>query len=512
MLGLLKTGVGILLAVLLSLFVDASPAGAEDKPLPEGVKVTLEKNPHPQGDVLTVKGTKLDAGCFSGRILMQKVEPVDPDVAEPVYLFGTGDVNMTSDTALADDPDHTWAISGKKLRVPGTIPPTEVAFAVGAKYSVKISCENTVPPTVYATDLILEVIKGRGDDQPNLPPGVTVTVTPDRLGVGEVLTIEGTKFPADCQDGTVRLVPNADPNAEYQFGPSIVMVLADWKVSDSKFTRPPETTPLDPPVGTYAIKIYCIFGNRDEVTHLTGKTVTFTRDPTSPTTAAPAPTTTTPPVDHTTGTVSPTTAKPGVTEITVRGGGFGANQRLEIALATKKKMVLGATTSNVDGLYAATLKLPADAPPGDQKVTVSGLDPAGAARVTTAGLKVEDLSCSDFPAPEAAQAAMGSNGSDPHGLDPDGDGFACVATGRTNVSARSGSQTSSSSSPGGALAKSGTSRGTVLLVVSLAALTAGALLIGLSHPAVAEPVGHRRSRRLRRPRRGQPPGGGTWAP
>lgn len=352
-----------------------------------------------------------------------------------------------------------------------------------------------------------------------LPPGVTLTVTPNPLFPGYDLTVAGTAFPrGECGSAGLRMVPQAEPNKEFRFGGQGFSVEQPWTVTTDEL-KDSSLNSLPFAVGKYLIKIHCqdSFGNQRlfdtpnilEVTREDRATTTSTAPASTTTTvrasSSSSSSTATPLGISIDGTVEPTTAKPTTTPLTLRGGGFGADKELQISLNTT---LLGTTTSNGDGLYAASLKLPASSPPGDHQIKVSGPDPAGQPRTTSANLKVEALSCSDFTTQQAAQAGLAADGSDPHGLDADRDGRACQAGGQTNLSSStagaagvSGAGSGTATQPAGSLARTGTGRGPLAGMAALAAMALGALLIGLSHPAVPVAGSHHRSRqpwRLRR--------------
>jgi hypothetical protein len=73
--------------------------------------------------------------------------------------------------------------------------------------------------------------------------------------------------------------------------------------------------------------------------------------------------------------------------ITVSGGGFAAATPLTIELHSTP-VVLGTTTSDASGNYAATVVIPADTPAGAHELVVSGLDPDGQPRSVSVAITV----------------------------------------------------------------------------------------------------------------------------
>lgn len=186
--------------------------------------------------------------------------------------------------------------------------------------------------------------------------------------------------------------------------------------------------------------------------------------PPDPTTTEP-PTTTTALVTTTTiglnGTVDPNVARAGETTVTLRGNGFKPLASLQITLDTKPPTVLGTTKATDKGEYATTILIPATAPAGKHKVLVTGEGPDGASRSTTADLQV-------LAAPGTTTAR------------------------RTAAAATGGSGTAAT----GTLAATGPSESTPYLVMAgLTAMTLGAFLVGMSHPAAPSGPRHRRRRR-----------------
>jgi hypothetical protein len=74
--------------------------------------------------------------------------------------------------------------------------------------------------------------------------------------------------------------------------------------------------------------------------------------------------------------VSPVTVAPGDT-ITIQGGSFASEERLEISLSTSPPTSLGTVQSDSTGSYSATATIPGTVPLGTYTVTVSGPGPQG---------------------------------------------------------------------------------------------------------------------------------------
>jgi len=140
------------------------------------------------------------------------------------------------------------------------------------------------------------------------------------------------------------------------------------------------------------------------------------------------------------------------------------------------ELLLARTQSSATGTYAALLTLPVTAPPGGQRLRVTGPGADGRTHSTQADLTVADLDCSDFGSPAAAQVAAA--GTDPHGLDADGDGEACEAAGAASGASRA------QSTPAGTLAKTGGRFTPAETAVGLSVVALGALLVHLSRRLV----------------------------
>ncbi len=323
-----------------------------------------------------------------------------------------------------------------------------------------------------------------------------VTVTPANVTApGQMVTVAGPGFPGQqgCVIGRVLARVGEQPLEQARlFATGNLDRAAGWSFTEGSFDDGPFVA------GTYSIFLRCRDDQSTPNDYSTGAEFTIAASAIPPPTTS---TTTLPTAGQ--GTVDPTTAKPVETTITIRGGGFKPGATLQITLGTTPVTPLGSTVATDTGDYAATIKLPASAPPGNQQLVVTGPGPDDVARSTTASLTVQDLSCSDFATSEAAQAALGPGGSDPHGLDAERDGVACgvrstgsarTAAGGTGTEAGSGG----TAATGGTLPATGTENTSYGVVVGLAALTLGALLVGLSHPAVPASGQHRRRPARRR--------------
>ena len=73
--------------------------------------------------------------------------------------------------------------------------------------------------------------------------------------------------------------------------------------------------------------------------------------------------------------------------ITVAGGGFMPSTELTVELHSTP-VVLGTTTSDVYGNYSANVVIPADTPPGDHQLVVTGLGPDGQPRSVSTDITV----------------------------------------------------------------------------------------------------------------------------
>lgn len=354
------------------------------------------------------------------------------------------------------------------------------------------------------------------------PYPVPVSVSPAVVDEpDDAITVSGQGFPQGqgCAPGIILAVPAGQDVS----GPGVVKFAigvdlnAAGEPGGFSYTHIAHEFPLA--VGTYSIVITC--NETSSTTYSTSATFTVPVGATVTTTTTTTPTTSTSttlaPVEGsttsstttvgsgTTGTVDPSTAKPGVT-LTIRGSGFQADAQLQISLAGPPATALGSTVAGASGAYAATLKLPMNVAPGSHTLLVTGPGPDGASRSTTATITVQDLNCSDFTTSEAANAALGPAGADPHGLDADRDGVACeeLSSGSGGGAGGGGGGGTSGASSGtavaasGALPQTGTGHTSMVVMGGLAAMTLGALLVGLSHPA--QPAGgqHRRRRTRRR--------------
>jgi LPXTG-motif cell wall-anchored protein len=306
---------------------------------------------------------------------------------------------------------------------------------------------------------------------------IGVTVSPTTLSAyGQTVTVTGDPFPGafGCRRGRILATVGAQQPSEAQ-------VL----VSDVNLDQPKEgattwsytsgvgfddglgnRTPFGS--GTYTILLDCTDDRSQQAYYTTSAEFTVLASATTTTTATTvasstsssssvvATSTTLP---GTTGTVDPSTATAGVTSITVRGGGFKPGATLQISLKTTPPLALGTTTATDTGAYAASLKLPASAPAGSQQLVVTGPAPDGTTRSTTATLTV------------VAASAASSSGS--------------VASGSSG----------STAAASGTLPQTGADHASVEVMAGLTALTLGALLVGLSHPAAPASGRHRRRRR-----------------
>lgn len=148
---------------------------------------------------------------------------------------------------------------------------------------------------------------------------------------------------------------------------------------------------------------------------------TPTTAPTAPT--APSTTEATPPTAPTT-TSEPTTTAPSGPEVTVdaqevapgdlvtvRGGGFAADTRLDIELHSTP-VRLATTMSAGDGSFAVEVTIPIGTAPGDHEIVASGLDPTGRTRsvatpIVVAATPVE-APTTDPPAEAGTPTATGA--------------------------------------------------------------------------------------------------------
>lgn len=338
--------------------------------------------------------------------------------------------------------------------------------------------------------VLATVALGTGASAESFPIYRDVKVSPATVSTpDQEVVVSGPGFPGQqgCVIGRIlALVPGA-PLAEAR----VLLGPVNLDVPVWSYTR---TSASDGPIpaGTYDLLLSCIDDAANSQIRSTEAVLTVTSSATTTTTSttAPPPTTATTVAPPTTGratgtgaSVEPTTAKPGFTTLTIRGGGFKPSAPLQISIRGTKVMQLGTTAATATGEYAVTLVLPTATSPGAQQLVVSGLGPDGVSRSTSVDLTVGDLNCSDFATPEAAQAGLGTDGSDPHKLDPERDGAACKRVpGRRAAGGKP------------ALATTGTGRGTIGVVAGLMALTLGSFFMGFSHPRVPGAGLHRRGR------------------
>lgn len=300
------------------------------------------------------------------------------------------------------------------------------------------------------------------------PPGVhRIDVTPDTVTAPlQEITLSGNGFPGQigCVFGQLVALPAGQTSPVeaprllqgFDFDGPWSQVVTEFANGDNFFE------------GTFTLLLICRNNlDNDEVTYQTGATLTVTAagvPPPDPTTTIPPPptTTTTAAVTTTTigtnGTVDPTTARAGQTTVTIRGNGFKALAKLDITLNTRRPTPLGTVNAFADGTYAATILIPANAPAGQHKLLVTGPGPDDVTRSTTADLRVL-----------ASSTGTGTN---------------------TRTAAATGSTGSTATLPA-----TGPSESTPYFVMAgLTAMTLGAFLVGMSHPAVPSRGRHRRRR------------------
>lgn len=298
-----------------------------------------------------------------------------------------------------------------------------------------------------------------------------ITVTPDVVDEPkEKITLSGPGFPDQqgCRFGSILALKEGQPlNSETK-----VLLAGNFDAEwETKVDRWEDRTPFT--AGVFTLLLVC----RDdsgglERTFRTGATLTVEEsgvpapDPTTsvePGTGGPGTTTTT--TASTQGTVDPTTARAGETTVTIRGNGFKPLADLEIALDTTPRTVLGTTKAKENGEYAATILIPATAPAGQHKLLVTGPGPDGVTRSTSADLLV-------IAAPTTG--------------------------GGTGTRTRTATATGNAGTAAGELPATGpTERTPYLVMAALTAMTLGAFLVGMSHPA-APSRGRQRRRGLHR--------------
>jgi len=317
---------------------------------------------------------------------------------------------------------------------------------------------------------------------PQAPLYAGVKVNPATVTTpGQEVTISGPGFPgaSGCRFGRIQAVPQDGQLADARLVATADLDQNPWLVQVDGFANEPFTA------GTFNIFLNCTDDSGVQQVRSTTATLTVTQSATvttlpsaSSSSSSSTSSTSTPddPQGAGQGTVDPTSAKPGVTELTIRGGGFVPSQDLQISLGTAPELIVARTQSTATGTYAALLKLPLNASPGEQRLRVSGPGVTGGTHASDATITVTDLDCSDFPSPAAAQVALGVSGTDPHGLDADGDGEACDAAGAASAGGpRSGT------TPAGTLAKTGGRFTPAEIAVGLSAVVLGAFLAHLSH-------------------------------
>jgi hypothetical protein len=308
-------------------------------------------------------------------------------------------------------------------------------------------------------------------------------VTPTVVSTfGQKVTIAGPGFPNSqgCRFGQIRAMESGQTIEQSRLLDSGGYD-EPWDVDVTGFID--EQNPKGPPLpftqGTFFIFMLCASEVSPQVTYRTDKSFTVeasgtttTQSTTTTTNAASSssidPTDTSDPdlpaeEDLTKGTVSPSTATAGETTITIRGAGFKVGASLQITLATTPVTVLGTTPAKAGGDYAATLKLPATAPAGVHQLVVTGPAPDGTTHSTTATITV---------LPASGTSGGGTGGS----------------------ASASGSGGGTEAAPEGSLPATGSEHAPLEAMAGLTALTLGALLIGLSHPAAPRRGNHRRPR------------------
>jgi hypothetical protein len=289
------------------------------------------------------------------------------------------------------------------------------------------------------------------------PPGWTINVSPDTVDEPlEVVTLSGPGFPGQsgCRFGELFALGEGETVGSakrlldaFNFDPPWETTVTKWS-DGTNFTE-----------GVFNLVLACRDdGSVPTGTFPTGATLTVLASgvpPPDPTTTLPPTTTTLP---DTVGTVEPTSARAGETTVTLRGNGFKPSTKLDITLkSSTRTTALGTVNALASGSYAATILIPATAPAGQQKVLVTGLGPDDVVRSTSADLLV------------------------------------IAASGGTATRTRTAASTSGSTA--GALPATGPKDRTPYFVMAgLTAMTLGAFLVGMSHPA--EPArGHHRRRR-----------------
>ncbi len=97
---------------------------------------------------------------------------------------------------------------------------------------------------------------------------------------------------------------------------------------------------------------------------------------------------------------TPITRIPVGTDLRVRGGGFadGSDVRLEL----RSDPVVLAEFVTDDGSVDAVVTIPADTPPGEHTIVVTGTGPDGATRQSVFPIVVEEFVCTRSPAPPVA--------------------------------------------------------------------------------------------------------------
>lgn len=301
-----------------------------------------------------------------------------------------------------------------------------------------------------------------------------ISVTPDVVSVPkQKVTVLSEGFPDQqgCRFGNLFALAPGQTVAttgvkrllqDHNFDPPVTVEVDRW-ADGTYFTE-----------GTFDLVLTCRDDSGAQTgTYRTGATLTVLASGVPPpdpvvttlsTTTTLGPTTTT---ASTKGTVEPSTGRAGETTVTIRGNGFKPKAKLEIALDTTPKTVLGTTEARDNGEYAATILIPATAPAGQHKLLVTGPGPDDVTRSTSADLLV-------------------------------------LAATRTGTGTGTGSRTAAATGSGGTTATGSlpatgpTERTPYLVVAGLTAMTLGAFLVGMSHPAVPSGGRHRRRRLHRR--------------
>jgi hypothetical protein len=267
----------------------------------------------------------------------------------------------------------------------------------------------------------------------------TLILDPTSGPTGQMVTVSGVVTCPDVAVGGEIHLGLRDPSEGFQTGaPLGTFAKGAGGTIQASVTIPSTMSQLRPgegifemPVtpGGYEIEATCSVSLTNNPS---GGAAPFTVTATPATTTSTTVATTTTTVATTTTTLAPSASTATISASQVRpdqgvaisAPGFAANSSTNLTFQSDP-VSLGSATANAGGVVETTVTIPRGAAPGAHHVVVSGIDPAGRAHESVAGLTVVDLDCRDFSTRAQAKAVLVANPSDPHGLDADHDGVPC---------------------------------------------------------------------------------------